>query len=234
MTKDLLKRLLLGSPLHATRPIFSIIIAFIRWCIGLFFITSGVSGRPITTILAIIFGLLIFPPTSFFIEKIAKLNKPIRITAAIIIFMAFIIVVGIEKSESDIEYEKLQKINAQKLEQVKIQNKLAQDKKIKEARILTLKFINIRKKELKTTLDKIVQDYDLSEYNYSFYILPITWMSSSYKEKEAFLNICAEYGSLSFGGKEKGELALAKTKIKNYSNGEVLGEYSIWSGFKFK
>jgi predicted membrane protein len=92
------------------------------------------------------------------------------------------------------------------------------------------------KVELKKTLDKIVKDYDISEYEYSYYVNNSTWVYSNYKDKEKFFNLCAQYGNLIYPVKESKdfELLLARTKIKSYNNGEVLGEYSVWGGYKFK
>lgn len=91
------------------------------------------------------------------------------------------------------------------------------------------------KKELKIIVEKAFDDYDLEDYSFIYYANPIAWYSTTVKEKENIMQNCAVFGKIETKQDDmKPETALAITKIKSSSNGEVLGEYSIWSGFKFK
>lgn len=90
-------------------------------------------------------------------------------------------------------------------------------------------------KELEVNIKKAFVDYDIKEYSFTYYINPLVWYSTDLKQKENIMKNCAIYGKLKSGQKNKElDVALAQTKIKSSTNGEVLGEYSILSGFKFK
>ncbi|MCM1265185.1 MAG: hypothetical protein NC200_03215 [Candidatus Gastranaerophilales bacterium] len=90
-------------------------------------------------------------------------------------------------------------------------------------------------KELKSRIDKAFVYYDITEYSYVYYANPIAWYSTNVKEKENIMQNCATYGRMVTKQEEKEmEMALSRTKIKSSANGAVLGEYSIWSGYKFQ
>jgi hypothetical protein len=118
-----------------------------------------------------------------------------------------------------------------------IDNEIEEPKE-KETPRVDLEALNDRKNELKTGLDIVILKYEVSEYRYDYYIDPNEWYRSNVDDKEALFKLCAEYGSLFDIEKVDPEkdfsLELLKTKIKNYSNGEVLGKYSLFGGYKFK
>lgn len=114
--------------------------------------------------------------------------------------------------------------------------KSAQEEKLKqEVKEMLLAEQEKIAKDLETKIQKAFVDIDLKDYEFSYYINPLVWYNTNVKEKENVMRNCAIYGKYKTNQKDKElEMALARTKIKSSSNGEVLGEYSLWSGFKFK
>ena len=125
------------------------------------------------------------------------------------------------------EYNELKKAEAKQKQEI--------EKAKKEIEKLLQKQEASLEKELKSRIDKAFVYYDITDYSFVYYANPIAWYSTNVKEKENIMRNCAEYGKLSRKQKDMSlEVALSSTKIKSSSNGAVLGEYSIWSGFKFQ
>ena len=90
-------------------------------------------------------------------------------------------------------------------------------------------------KELEVNIKKVFANYDIKEYSFTYYIHPLIWYNTDLKQKENIMKNCAIYGKLKSGQKNTElDVSLAQTKIKSSTNGEILGEYNIFSGFKFK
>ncbi len=97
------------------------------------------------------------------------------------------------------------------------------------------KYQKAREKQLRKIVLHTFNSYDVKDYAFDYYVLPIAWYNSTIDQKQAVMQGCAEYGQLSTNQESlDNDLALARTKIKSATNGETLGEYSVWSGFKFK
>lgn len=114
---------------------------------------------------------------------------------------------------------------SKKKEKIKKEQQLKALKTREEAKI---------KKELKQSLDKIVKEYDIQSYEYSFYVNDIDWLESTFSDKKAFFELCTQYGILYTKSKDRYEVEMTKTQIKSNYNGEILGEYSLLHGYKFK
>jgi len=90
-------------------------------------------------------------------------------------------------------------------------------------------------KQFKANIEKVFDYYDIEDYSFTYYINPLAWYSIDVKQKENLMQSCAIFGKLESNQPDmQNETALAITKIKSTSNGETLGEYGVWSGFKFK
>ncbi len=85
--------------------------------------------------------------------------------------------------------------------------------------------------EIKKALDGIIVDYSMRELFSDFYIHYATWNTLSYKQKEDLIKICANYRMHLTG--ESFKKALTSSRIKDYSNNKVIGEYSAF-GFNLK
>lgn len=91
------------------------------------------------------------------------------------------------------------------------------------------------RKQFKANIEKVFDYYDIEDYSFTYYINPLAWYSIDVKQKENLMQSCAIFGKLESNQPDmQNETALAITKIKSTSNGETLGEYGVWSGFKFK
>lgn len=116
--------------------------------------------------------------------------------------------------------------------------KIKQDKEIAEAKAkmeeIQKKYLAKRISTLEKTISQIAYKIDIQEYGYDYYVSPLTWLNSTYDDKIAFFNICAEYGKYKTNQSQENEIALGRVKIKNSLNGQTIGEYSIWNGYKFQ
>ena len=97
------------------------------------------------------------------------------------------------------------------------------------------KMLNAEKYSVKAALDKLISKYECNGYYFYYYIDPFIWNSMNVDAKQGLLNTCAEYTSYDPKNKNRDkEDILRHTKIKDYANGEVIGEYITNGKYKFK
>lgn len=235
--------------------ILTFIIKLFFWILGIFIALLGITAIFSDSLIAGLFlllaGLSCLPVLNKFLLK--KLDKT-KAASLQLIFFSLLLIAFILSLPSQTTSEKntnkpapqISENNAENTNTAEYkkysdfvkkeeQREKQKSEKEKQIKIESQKMIKQYKQELKASLDKVVAEYDIQEYEYTYYVNDSTWIYSNYKEKESFFNMCAQYGGLYMNDKGKTlEYLLARTKIKSYNNGEVLGEYGIFNGYKFK